>query len=55
MAKIPYMLIVGEKEFDNQTVSVRKQGQGDMGTMNLEQFKAFILTEIEQELTHKLK
>ena len=55
LAKIPYMLIVGEKEFDNQTVSVRKQGQGDMGTMNLEQFKAFILTEIEQELTHKLK
>jgi len=45
--KIPFMLIVGEKEAENGTVSVRKHGEGDLGEMSLEAFKDFILKEIE--------
>ncbi len=36
--KYPYMLIVGENEENSQTVSVRRRGQGDLGTMKLEDF-----------------
>ena len=36
--KIPFMLIVGEKEVENQTVSIRKQGEGDVGTMTISEF-----------------
>ena len=36
LKKIPYLLIVGENEMNNNTVSVRRQGQGDMGTMSVE-------------------
>ena len=33
MKRIPYMLVVGEKEAENKEVAVRKQGEGDKGTM----------------------
>jgi len=36
--KVPFMLIVGEKEADNEEVSVRRHGQGDIGTFKLEAF-----------------
>ena len=42
MKKIPYMLIVGEKEAAAGKVSVRKQGEGDLGLMSIEQFADFI-------------
>ena len=48
--KIPYMLIVGEKEETDGTVSVRKQGEGDMGTYTIDNFKDMIYDEIEQSL-----
>ena len=32
------MLIVGEKEVENQTCSIRKQGEGDVGTMSIAEF-----------------
>ena len=35
---IPYLLIVGEKEVENNTISVRKQGEGDQGSMKVEDF-----------------
>ena len=35
--KIPYMLIVGEKEEQDGTVSVRVRGEGDQGTMSVEE------------------
>lgn len=38
MKKIPFMLIVGEKEQDEQKISVRKHGQGDLGSINLSEF-----------------
>jgi len=44
--KIPYMLIVGEKETNEGLVSVRKHGQGDMGSMSIEDFKKQIIKEI---------
>lgn len=45
LKKIPYLLIVGEKEAESMTVSVRKQGDGDKGTMKLEDFVKFIQEE----------
>jgi len=44
--KIPYMLIVGEKEAVEGMVSVRKHGEGDLGSMSLEEFKTLIEKEI---------
>ncbi len=44
--KIPYMLIVGEKEAAENVVSVRKHGQGDLGSMSIEEFKQQIIKEI---------
>jgi len=44
--KIPYMLIVGEKEEAEGKVSVRKHGQGDLGSMTIEEFKQQIIKEI---------
>ena len=44
--KIPYMLIVGEKEAAEEMVSVRKHGQGDLGSMSIEELKKQIIKEI---------
>ena len=44
--KIPYMLIVGEKETAEGMVSVRKHGHGDLGSMSIEDFKQQIIKEI---------
>lgn len=44
--KIPYMLIVGEKETAEGLVSIRKHGQGDLGSMSIEEFKQQIIKEI---------
>jgi threonyl-tRNA synthetase len=44
--KIPYMLIVGEKEAAEGLVSVRRHGQGDLGSMSIEEFKKQIIKEI---------
>ena len=52
MKKIPYLLIVGEREAENGSVSVRKQGEGDQGTMELDQFKDHILKEINNQLDY---
>lgn len=45
--RIPYMLIVGEKEAENQEVSVRKQGGEDLGSMKLTDFAANVTAEVE--------
>jgi len=44
--KIPYMLIIGEKEVAESRVSVRKHGQGDVGSMTAEEFKDQLIKEI---------
>ena len=43
MKRIPYMLIVGEKEAENGEVAVRKQGEGDKGTMKNRRIRKKIL------------
>ncbi|MCL6219812.1 threonine--tRNA ligase [Zunongwangia pacifica] len=48
--KFPYMLIVGEQEAKDGTVSVRKHGEGDIGTMPVEEFAQIIKNEIEKTL-----
>lgn len=50
MKRIPYMLIVGEKEQAEGTVSVRKQGQGDQGSMSKEDFAKRINDEVAEML-----
>lgn len=47
LKKIPYLLIVGEKEEQNNTVSVRRQGEGDIGSKSIEEFAKIINNEIE--------
>lgn len=42
LKRIPLMLIVGEKEVEEGKVSVRKQGEGDIGTMTIEEFKIYL-------------
>ena len=48
VSKIPFMLIVGEKEENEGTVSVRKHGEGDMGTFSIEEFISLIKEEISK-------
>ena len=50
ISKIPFMLIVGEQESETKTVSVRKQGEGDQGSMGIEAFASYIQDQISKEL-----
>jgi len=50
LKRIPFMLIVGEKEENTGTVSVRKQGEGDLGTFELDQFSGLINDELKKSL-----
>jgi threonyl-tRNA synthetase len=54
LAKIPFMLIVGENEFANNQVSVRQRGGGDMGVVSLEEFRKIVQEAINKELTVEL-
>src|SRR5665648_873352 len=51
LKRIPYLLIVGEKECEGNTVSVRKQGDGDQGAKNLQEFVEFIHAEVKEQLS----
>ena len=46
MHKIPYMLVIGEKEVEEKTVAVRRRGEGDVGAMGVEEFIAMLTKEI---------
>lgn len=48
LLKIPYMLIIGEKEMTANAVSVRKHGKGDAGSLPVAEFLSEILTEIRE-------
>ncbi len=50
LKRMPFQLIVGEKEVSSNSVSVRKQGGEDLGAMAVEQFVAYIKAEIEAQL-----
>ena len=48
LKRIPYLLIVGEKEAQNDEISVRKQGEGDKGSMKITTFAENLAKEVEQ-------
>jgi threonyl-tRNA synthetase len=54
VSKIPYMVIVGEKEENEATVSLRKHGEGDLGTFTIEEFVKMIKDE-EKKTIKKFK
>ena len=47
LKRIPFLLVVGEKETENGTVSVRRQGEGDQGSMTPEEFAAKVNEEVK--------
>ncbi|HOK74575.1 MAG TPA: threonine--tRNA ligase [Bacteroidales bacterium] len=49
LKRIPYLLIVGEKEEQSGTISVRRQGEGDKGAMTPEEFVKYVKSEIKRE------
>jgi len=50
LKKIPYLLVVGENEAKEKRVSVRRQGQGDMGSMTVDEFIEMIHQEVDGQL-----
>jgi threonyl-tRNA synthetase len=52
LKRIPYLLIIGEKEVESGTIAVRKQGEGDKGSMKLEEFAEFVVKEINKEVAY---
>ena len=53
MKKIPFMLIIGEKEFNENTVSVRRHGSGDVGSFSIEAFAKMVQEEVDNSLKIK--
>jgi threonyl-tRNA synthetase len=50
LKRIPYLIIVGEKEEENQSVSIRKQGEGDKGVMLVKEFAGLIQSEVNRQM-----
>ena len=49
MQKIPYMLIVGDRDIENQTVSPRHRSEGDLGAMSFEEFESMLCKVVESK------
>ena len=47
LEKVPYMILMGDKDIENGTISVRSRKEGDIGSMSVEQFLSMALEEIE--------
>ena len=54
LAKVPFMLIVGEKEFEQNEVSVRQRGVGDLGSVSFENFIEMINVAVNRELSTEI-
>jgi len=50
LAKVPFMLVVGEKEMNENKVAIRRHGKGDLGTKNIDEF----ISEISKEIKGRL-
>lgn len=48
MKKIPFLMIIGEKEAESGDIAVRRQGEGDLGTMSIANFVSFFKEELEK-------
>ena len=49
VARVPYMLIIGEKEVNENKVSVRRQGKGDAGAVDADEF----ISSLKEEITNR--
>ena len=49
MAKVPYMLVVGDRDMENQTVSPRHRAQGDLGAMSFDAFAALLKEAVDSK------
>lgn len=49
LQKIPYMLVIGDKEVENQSLSLRRRGKGDLGVQSVDEVMDQILTEINNK------
>jgi threonyl-tRNA synthetase len=52
LAKVPYMLVIGEKEMNENKVAVRRQGKGDLGVQGIEEFITGITREIRERVSN---
>lgn len=52
LKRIPYLLVVGEKEAETNTVAVRKQGEGDKGVMSIEEFASLVSSEVANQIAN---
>lgn len=50
LQKVPYMLVAGDKEVEEKTVSVRKRGEGDIGSMSVSEFVEAVLKDVESKV-----
>lgn len=50
LEKVPYMVVVGDKDIENNTVSIRKRKEGDLGAMTVEQFLAKIVPDRDNKV-----
>ena len=51
LMRVPYMLVVGEKEMNENKVAVRRQGKGDLGVKALDEFVSEIKVEVKERIT----
>ncbi|MEO5783406.1 MAG: His/Gly/Thr/Pro-type tRNA ligase C-terminal domain-containing protein, partial [Ginsengibacter sp.] len=51
LAKVPLMLVIGEKEVNEEKISVRRQGKGDLGVKTIEEFIETVKQEVENKGT----
>jgi len=49
LMKVPYMIVIGEKEVNEEKISVRRQGKGDMGSKNLDEFIEILKEEVKSK------
>lgn len=50
MEKVPYMIVVGDRDVQNNTIALRHRADGELGTMTLEQFERIIGEDVEKKL-----
>jgi threonyl-tRNA synthetase len=49
LKRVPFMFVIGDKEVESNTLSVRRQGQGDIGVMSVKEFADFFTAEAEKD------
>ena len=49
LEKVPYMVIVGDKDIENNTISIRSRKEGEIGAMKVQDFITAIVEEIEEK------